>query len=206
MNPSNQKLLKGIKIFFKVVYIILIVVFAVNLLSQGIVLFLGKEQISVLSVFHTIQHPDITMKFAGKAVQPEMLFGIGAVVIKGVPLYIKISNSLSVLIGLFLFILILRTIRLIIKSIDQNDVFSMLNAQRLKRAGFLLLAELIITESVTLINSFSIQRIGSSDLASLIGLIAGKASGSLIAIVFIFFMAAVFKIGVNMQEENQSFV
>ena len=206
MNPSNQKLLKGIKIFFKVVYIILIVVFAVNLLSQGIILFLGKEQISVLSVFHTIQHPDITMKFAGKAVQPEMLFGIGAVVIKGVPLYIKISNSFSVLIGLFLFILILRTIRSIIKSIDQNDVFSMLNAQRLKRAGFLLLAELIITESITLINSFSIQGIGSSDLASLIGLIAAEASGSLIAIVFIFFMAAVFKIGVNMQEENQSFV
>lgn len=206
MNPSNQKLLKGIKIFFKVVYIILIVVFLVNLLSQGILLFLDKGHHSVLSLFYTMQQPGITMEIAGKAEQPEILFGIGAVVIKEVPVFMKVSNSLSMLIGIFLFILILRTIQAIITSIDQNDVFSMLNAQRLKRAGFLLLIELLLTDSITLVNSFSIQAIDSSDLGALIGMIVGEASGTLIAIVFIFFMAAVFKIGVNMQEENQSFV
>jgi hypothetical protein len=206
MNLSNQKLLKGIKIFFKAIYILLIVVFCFNLLSQVILLFSDKEPPSTLTVIHVIEKPDVTMNIAGKAVQPELMVGMGAVLIKGVPTLMKVSNVLVILIALFIYILILRTIRSIIKSIDQNEVFSLLNAQRLKKAGYLLLIELILSYTITLINSFAIQSFNAASLGSFIGVAVGEASGHFVAIVFVFFIAAVFKIGVNMQEENQSFV
>jgi len=205
MNPMNQKLYNGINIFFKVMYIFLIVVFCINFLSQVALLFMDK-QASVLSVFYVIQKPDITLNMAGKILQPDTLFGIGAVFVKGTPVGIKICNSLSLLIALFIYILILRIIRSIIKSIAQNDVFSLLNAGRLKKIGFLMLIELVLSYSVTIINSFSIQTFNQSSIASCIGMMVGEASSYLIAIAFTFFIAAVFKIGVNIQEENQSIV
>jgi hypothetical protein len=206
MNLSNQKLFKGIKIFFKVAYIFMIVIFCVNILSQGVFLFSNTEHVSTLSIFQAMEKPDITMNIAGKAVQPEAIFGIGGIVIKGVPTLMKVSNAVSMLIGLFLFIIILKTIRSIIKSIGQGEVFSMLNAQRLKKTGILLLINLVFSYSVTLMNSFSIQTFSTSSIVSFIGMVIGEASGDILAIVFIFFVAAIFKIGVNIQEENQSFV
>jgi hypothetical protein len=206
MNLSNQKLFKGIKIFFKVAYIFMIVVFCVNILSQGVLLFSKKEQVATLSIFQAMEKPEITMNIDGKAVQPEAIFGIGAIVIKGVPTLMKISNALSMLIGLFIFIIILRTIRSIIKSISQGEVFSMLNAQRLKKTGILLLINLAFSYSVTLMNSFSVQTFSTSSIVPFIGMVIGEAAGDILAIVFIFFVAAIFKIGVNIQDENQSFV
>jgi hypothetical protein len=206
MNLSNQKLLKGIKIFFKVMYIFMIVVFGINLLSQVLLIPIDKGHLSGLTIFQVIEKPNITVKIDGKAVQPELMVGTGAIMSKGVPIFMKVCNSLSLLIGLFIYILVLKTIRSIIKSVEQNEVFSMLNAQRLKKTGFLLLINLILEYTTALFNSISIQSFNPSGLGAFIGLIVGEASGCLIAIVFIFFMAAVFKIGVNIQEENQSFV
>lgn len=206
MNPMNQKLFNGINLFFKVMYIFLIVVFCINVLSHITMFLLNKQDLSILSILHAIQNPDITMNVAGKAAKPESLYGIGAVIIKGVPTFMRVCNSLSVLIGLFIYILILRIVRSIIKSIAQNDVFSLLNAQRLKKIGFLLLIGLVLSYTVVIINSISMQVIDKQSLATCIGMIVGEASANLIAIAFTFFIAAVFKIGVNMQEENQSIV
>ncbi len=184
----------------------MIVVFCVNILSQGALLFSHKEHVSSLSIFQVMEKPDITINISGKAVQPEAIFSIGGMVIKGVPTLMILSNAISMLIGLFLFIIILRTIQSIIKSIGQGEVFSMHNAQRLKKTGILLLINLVLSYSVTLMNSFSVQTFSTSTIGPFIGMVIGEAAGDILAIVFIFFVAAIFKIGVNIQEENQSFV
>jgi hypothetical protein len=134
------------------------------------------------------------------------LCGAGAIIIKGVPTVLKVSNTMLLFISLFIYILILRILRSIIKSIDQNDVFSILNARRLKKIGYLLLTNMILSYSIALINSLSFQSFDAYSIGVFIGLIIGEASGYLIAIAFTFFIAAVFKIGVNIQEENQSIV
>jgi hypothetical protein len=207
MNSSNQNLLKGIKIFFKAVYIILIAVFCLVFLSQLVLLIpLNREQIGALSIVHILNKPDITMHLSGKDVQPETLIGLGAVIIKGVPAGLKVANALYILTAIFVYILIIRQIRLILSSVEKNEVFSLNNARRLKNTGFLLLINLVLTYSMTYINSLAIHSIDATSIVSCLGMILGEAIGYIIAIVFTFFMAAVFRLGLNLQEENQSFV
>lgn len=206
MNQPDKNLLNGIRIFFQVMYVLLIIVFSVNVISQ-VLLLLGNElQISTLTVIQVIENPDITMNIGGQNIQPQAMFSMGAIIAKGIPALLKISNALTIMIALAIYILVLRTIRTIIRSVYQGEVFSLQNAQRLKKTGFLLLAELVITYTVTLINSISLHTFNPSNTATFVGMIVGDAFSSLIAIAFIFFLASIFKIGVNIQEENQSFV
>ncbi|MFO7369643.1 MAG: DUF2975 domain-containing protein [Bacteroidales bacterium] len=206
MNQPNKNLLNGIRIFFQVMYVLMIIVFSVNVITQ-VLLLLGNElQISTLTVIQVIENPDITMNIGGHNVQPQAMFSMGAIIAKGVPVPMKISNAVTIMIALVIYILVLRTIRTIIRSVYQGEVFSLQNAQRLKKTGFLLLAELVITYTMTLINSISLHTFDSSNIATFIGMIVGDAASSLIAIAFIFFLASIFKIGINIQEENQSFV
>lgn len=206
MNQPNKNLLNGIRIFFKVIYIFLIIVLCINVISQVLFLFGNNLQISSLPVIQVIENPDITVNIAGNDVQPQTMLSMGAIIAKGVPVPMKISNALTMILALVIYILVLRTIQSIIRSAYQGDVFSMQNAQRLKRTGFLLLAELVISYTITLANSISLHTFDSSNIAIFIGMIVGDSASSLIGIAFIFFLASIFKIGINLQEENQSFV
>lgn len=206
MNQPNKNLLKGIRIFFQVMYILLIIVFCIHVTTQIFNFGNNDLQICSLPVIQAIENPDITVNIGGNNVQPKSMFSMGAIIANGIPLPMKISNAIATMMALFIYILVLRTIRSIIKSVYQGEVFSLQNAWRLKKTGFLLLTEVAITYTMTLINSISLHTFSSSSTAAFIGMIFGDAASSLIAIAFIFFLASIFKIGINMQEENQSFV
>lgn len=206
MNQPDKNLLRGIRIFFQVMYILLIIVLCVNVTTQLLFFFGNELHISSLPVIQVLENPNITVNIAGKDVQPQTMFSMGAIIAKGVPVPMKISNALAIIIALVIYILVLRTIRSIIRSVYQGEVFTMQNALRLKRTGFLLLAELVITYAITLVNSISLHTFDSSSTATFIGMIVGDSASSLISVVFIFFIASIFKIGINIQEENQSFV
>lgn len=206
MNQPNKNLLRGIRIFFQVMYILLIIVFCINLLIQGIFLLGNQDQIGTLPIIQAIQNPDITVNIGGNDVQPERMICMGGIMMKGIPFYLKISNALAIMFALVIYITVLRTIRTIIRSVYQSEVFTIQNARRLKRIGFMLLAELVISYTITLFNSISFETFDSSNIATLIGMLVGDASIYLISIAFIFFLASIFKIGINIQEENQSFV
>jgi hypothetical protein len=206
MNSSDQSLLKGIRIFFKTVYIVLIVFYCIIVLSQGLLYIVDTEKIASLSILYQFHEPAVSLSLGGEVKEPVMLLGMGAVVMKDIPLSLRISNTLLMLAGMFLYILIIRTIRLIIRSMDNNEVFSLKNARYLKHIGLFLVANLVLTYAVSLSNSLALHSFDGSNIASLLGFIVGDALGYIIAIVFIFFMAAVFRIGVSIQEENRSFV
>lgn len=206
MNQPNKNLLRGIRIFFQVMYILLIIVFCINVTAQIFYLVGNDLQICSLPVIQVIENPDIIVNIGGNNVQPQTMYSMGAIIAKGVPVPMKISNAISIMMALVIYIIVLRTIRSIIRSVYQDEVFSMKNAWRLKKTGFLLLAEVVITYTMTLINSISLHTFNASSTATFIGMMFGDAASSLIAIAFIFFLASIFKIGINMQEENQSFV
>lgn len=206
MNQPDKNLLKGIRIFFQAMYILLIIFFCIHLLIQGTFLLGNQDQSSTLSIVQAKQNPDITVNIEGNDVQPEIIMCMGAIMIKGVPLYLKISNAFAIIFALVVYILVLRTIRAIIRSVYQSEVFTIQNARRLKRIGFLLLADLVISYTMTMVNSISFETFDSSYIAAFIGMIIGDAFSYLISIAFIFFLASIFKIGINIQEENQSFV
>jgi len=205
MNTSDQRLLKTISIFFKVVYIIMFVFLIILLLGQGLS-FLNKDAMSIISTFHFIPQPDFPVTINGKEVQPDAIFGYGALMMHGLPAGIKILNNLLPVISLLIYMLIIRYVQVIIKSISAGEIFSIINAVRLKNIGLLLLADFIISYSFLLYNSFSFHNFEASSIGSAIGFVFAQATGYIVAIVFTFFMAAVFKIGVTLQEENQSFV
>lgn len=206
MNQPNKNLLRGIRIFFQVMYILLIIVFCVHVTTQIFYFADNDLQISTLPVIQVIENPEITVNIDGNNVQPRTIHSMGTIMTNGVSIPMKISNAIVIIMVLVIYILVLRTIRSIIKSVDQGEVFSLQNAWRLKKTGFLLLAEVAITYTMTLINSISLQTFNTSSTATLIGMMFGDAVSSLIAIAFIFFLASIFKIGIQMQEENQSFV
>ncbi|MBN1598665.1 MAG: DUF2975 domain-containing protein [Bacteroidales bacterium] len=206
MNQPNKKLIKGIKIFFKIIYIVLIVIFGIEVLSQVIILVLDKDQTGILPLIYSIDQPDLVLNILGKEVKPELLSGIGAVVVKDVPLFLKIINVLFIFTAVAIYILIIKIIRNIIKTIDQNNIFSLLNARRLKKIGFLLVANWILGYAIVYINIFTVMPLKGAAIIPAITISVTESSAQLIAIVFTFFMAAVFKIGVEMEEENKSFV
>ena len=206
MNSSDQSLLRGIRIFFKIVYIALIVFYCLIILSQGLLYIIDTEKIASLSIIHLFEEPAVSLSLGGEEKEPMMLLGVGAVVMKDIPLGMRLSNTLLIVVGMFFYILIIRTIRLIIRSMDKNEVFSLKNARYLKHIGLYLVANLVLSYAVTLSNSLALHTCTGSNIASLLGFMVGDALGYLIAIVFTFFMAAVFRIGVSIQEENRSFV
>lgn len=207
MNTYNQKLLKGIKIFFKILYIIVIIFFVFGLLSQ-IMSFLipdisGLASLPYLYVDH---EPEVNLALNGKGLIASDIFAIGIINVTDVSLIYKILSGLFSTITLFLFVVILKKVKSIIHSIEQTEVFSILNANRLKAIGWLLL--LVLAESNTIIllinpNAEEFTLMGKMMMSIML---ISDSIGMIVAIVFTFFMAAVFKIGVNMQEENQSFV
>ena len=206
MNTSNQKLLKGIKIFFKAVYIIMFVFLGLVVLSFFLLLFGEKEQVSLLTMYFSIHNPNVSLTIGGNTIQPEIIYGIGGIIAKQIPAGLNIVNMALPLISLILYFFIIRYIRSIIKSIDNSELFSLINARRLRNIGFILLIDLVVNYSVVLFNSISTQNLDSFSLGSLIGYMFSETTMSIVAIVFTFFIAAIFKIGVNMQEENKSFV
>lgn len=206
MNLQNKKLIKGISIFFKTMYIFLIVILAINVISLLPGLFVKGFDIGHITLFQVIDKPDISLNISGNQVQPEQYFGMGGYIVKGLPFYMKIVNMLNVIVSLVIYIFILKTIRTIIKTLSSNEVFSLQNARKLKNIGYLMLAELLISYTIAGINSFSVQVLSGQNLATFIGMVVGEASSYLIAIAFTFFIAAVFKIGVDIQEDNQSIV
>ena len=207
MNTSNQNLLKGIKIFFKTIYILLIIFFIINLLSNGFLLFLADEdEMGSLAMYYVGSQPDITLNLQNKEHPTELFAGFGVAMVKGIPIGIRIINTLFIMISLFIYILIVRNIRLIIKSMEVNEVFTMSNARLLRQMGWLLLIDLLLSQTICFSNSVSLNLSDPTAIGGLVGLIIGMVAGHIMAIVFTFFMAAVFRIGVNIQEENQSFV
>lgn len=206
MNTSNQKLLKGIKIFFKAVYIIMFVFLGLVVLSFFLLLFGEKEQVSLLTMYFSIHNPNVSLTIGGNTIQPEIIYGIGGIIAKQIPAGLNIVNMALPLISLTLYFFIIKYIRSIIKSIDNSELFSLINARRLRNIGFILLIDLVVNYSVVLFNSISTQNLDSFSLGSLIGYMFSETTMSIVAIVFTFFIAAIFKIGVNMQEENKSFV
>jgi hypothetical protein len=206
MNSQNKKLLTGITVFFKIIYILLIVICAVDVLSVIPGLFSKDFGVSHLTICQVINHPDVSLNIEGNSVQPDQFFGIGGYIVKGLPFKLKLMNSLNIIISLLIFIFILKTIRSIIKTLSTNEVFSHQNARRLRNIGYMLLAELLISYTIIVVNTFSVQPVKGYNLATFIGMIVGEATSYLIAIAFTFFIAAVFKIGVDIQEENQSIV
>ena len=206
MNTSNQKLLKGIKIFFKAVYIIMFVFLGLIVLSFFLLLFGEKEQVSLLTMYFSIHNPNVSLTIGGNTIQPEIIYGIGGIIAKQIPAGLNIVNMALPLISLILYFFIIKYIRSIIKSIDNSELFSLINARRLRNIGFILLIDLVVNYSVVLFNSISTQNLDSFSLGSLIGYMFSETTMSIVAIVFTFFIAAIFKIGVNMQEENKSFV
>ena len=206
MNTSNQKLLKGIKIFFKAVYIIMFVFLGLIVLSFFLLLFGEKEQVSLLTMYFSIHNPNVSLTIGGNTIQPEIIYGIGGIIAKQIPAGLNIVNMALPLISLTLYFFIIKYIRSIIKSIDNSELFSLINARRLRNIGFILLIDLVVNYSVVLFNSISTQNLDSFSLGSLIGYMFSETTMSIVAIVFTFFIAAIFKIGVNMQEENKSFV
>jgi hypothetical protein len=69
-----------------------------------------------------------------------------------------------------------------------------------------MLVSFLFSITLILINSFSLQEFDAFGMGSLVGFFFAESTGYIASIVFIFFMAAVFKIGIGMQEENKSFV
>lgn len=118
----------------------------------------------------------------------------------------KLLNALFVLSVFFIFFLIIRNIRSIIKSSEKGEVFSLVNAKKLKNISFLLLFNLVSSTSVLLFNSTSVHSFEAGAISAVIGMLFGQSLGLIVAVVFTFFIAALFKVGVNIQEENQSFV
>ena len=206
MNNSNKNLLKWIKVFFKTIYIILIVFTVLTLLSQLLSTFLSEDHFGSFPVLLTIDNPGISVNIGNKLMTPDTIAGIGGVMIHNVPLSLNIITSLLTLTTFVIFILIIRCIRRIIKSIKENEVFSLINAKRLMTIGYLLVLNLIINYSAIIIYTSHLHTLQSSNKGYAFGLIVGDSMGYIISIVFTFFIAAIFKIGVNMQEENKSFV
>ncbi|MBN1118437.1 MAG: DUF2975 domain-containing protein [Bacteroidales bacterium] len=206
MNTSNQSLLKGIKIFFKVVYIFLIVIIIINVISQSIILLVDKDHTTVLSIVDVITQPDICYTISGEETKPELVAIFGAITIKGVSPCIRTVNILGTFLNLLLFVFIINIIRNIIRSTEQSEVFTLLNARRLRNIGKILLLVVVLSFSLMIGNSLALNTLEPTNTAYILGMIFGESIGYIMAIVFTFFMAAVFKIGVNIQEENQSFV
>ncbi len=206
MNTSNKRLLTWIKVFFKTIYILLIVIALLTLLSQGITIFMDNYRFGSFPVLMSFDHPEISVQLNGDSLKPDAIFAIGGVVIKGVPPIINIINGVLTLTAMIIYILIVRSVRIIIRSIDRNEVFSLKNAGRLRTIGYLLLIDLILNYAAVYTYTTILGTIQSANKGYSVGLIVGDSLGYIIAIVFTFFMAAVFKIGVSLQEENQSFV
>ena len=206
MNNSNKSLLKWIKGFFKTIYIILIVVAGLTLLSNVLSIFLGENHFGSFPVLLTIDNPNISVNLGGNSLTPETIAGIGGIMIHDVPLSLSIITGLLTLITFAIFISIIRYIRRIIRSIEENEVFSLINAKRLITIGYLLVLNLIINYSAIIIYTSHLHTLQSANKGYAFGLVIGDSMGYIISIVFTFFIAAIFKIGVNMQEENKSFV
>jgi hypothetical protein len=206
MNTSNQRLLKGIKIFFKALYVIMIILLILTTLSYGVLLLSKEADLSVITSAFTIEHPTMDLKIDCEGLKIQEVSGIGAVIMTGAPFSLKLINSLYLIIVLFIYVIMIRIIRSIIRTIDTNEIFSLKNAHRLRNIGLFLLLSLILNFTLLTINTSLLFSVRGTGLSGVIGGIGGESSAQLVSMVFVFFMAAVFKIGANIQEENQSFV
>jgi len=205
MNTSNRRLLKAIRIFFQVVYGLVILFIVLTFLG----LFLTNndtDKSGIISSYIVIKDPALNLHHQGTILKSEMVYGFTGVLVHNLPVTLKIINVLAPLISFAFYILILICIRGIIRSASRNEVFSLANARRLKNIGFLLLVNLVISYFVIFYNTFTLQKLESFGLGSMFGMVLAEGTGMIVAIVFTFFMAALFKIGVSLQEENQSFV
>ena len=205
MKASNQKLFNRTRGFFKVMYILVIVFIVLSALSKAF-LIITRTGIDSYPVLYGSENPTIGININGEIVNPISFYGFGAIIVKDSPTWLTTINAIFLLIAMFIFLIIIRSIRSIIKSITENEVFSMENARRLKIIGFLILIRLILSYADITIASNYFNSYDSKSIAGLIGFFIGDSAGYIVAMVFVFFIAAIFKIGVSMQEENKSFV
>ena len=205
MNPANKKLLKGIKIFFKTLYIVTLIFFIFSSLG-AIPILINKSGTGPIPIVFIEEQPDLNLEINGKPIEAADLSTIGIVEVTGAPFGIRFFSIMLSLSTIFCFVIILRKIRLIIKSISQNELFTLENAARLRIMGWLLLVAFLASNAMLLFLNINSVEFTFKGKFMAFSMIFGDSVGYLVAMVFIFFMAAVFKIGVNMQEENKSFV
>ena len=187
------------------IYILVILFVVFTVLSKAI-LIIGRTGIDSFPVLYGSENPSIEINLNGEIVNPVSFYGFGAIIVKDSPAWLTTINGIFLLLAMFIFLIIIRSIRSIIKSITENEVFSMENARRLKSIGFLILIHLILSYITIAITSNYFNSYDSQSIAGLIGFLIGDSAGYIVSMVFIFFIAAIFKIGVSMQEENESFV
>ncbi len=205
MKTSNDKLIKGTKNFFKVIYVLLFVFIGITVLSQ-VSMLVGKTGFGSFPVIVGADNPEISFLANGETINPKSIFCIGAFTMNGAPTRLVLMNTVFMIVVFIVYIFIIRNIRAIIRSMEESKIFSLKNAHRLKNIGFLLLVHLILSHADVFIISSYFNSFNSTNIGGLVGFVIGESAGSIIAIVFTFFIAAVFKIGVSLQEENQSFV
>jgi len=113
---------------------------------------------------------------------------------------------MAIIIKTILIILIISIIRKIIGTIRNNNLFSEINANRLRKIGYILLVNFLLCELKVFIFSIYFGSYDIKNISYYLGYVTGGSLGYVLLIVFTFFIAAVFRIGVSIQTENESFV
>lgn len=206
MKTSNPKKIKNIRNFFEIMYYLFIGILSISVITEIVKIFTGKFKVGSFPMFFMNNNPGISLHANGLDIIPKSLSGFVSVSLTEAPISMSIISFAAMIIKTSLIILMIYIIRKIIETVGNNNLFSEVNASRLRKIGDLLLADFLIGTFKVFIFSLYFGSFDMTNLSYFLGYMIGNSLDYLLVIVFIYFIAAIFRIGVSMQEENQSFI
>lgn len=206
MKSSNLKKIKDIGDFFTGMYYFFIGLLAISVVVDIVKIFTGKFNTRPFPMMFKSLESGASLHANGLEIIPRSFSGVIVVSLTEAPISMSIISSIAIIVKTILIIFMISIIRNIIGTIKNNNLFSEINANRLKKIGYILLANFLLSILKEFIFSMYFGSFHIKDLGYYLGYLTGSSLAYILVIIFIFFIAAIFRIGVSIQAENESFV
>lgn len=208
MNAYNRILLTSISTFFRVAFILLIILLLIYMILDVVQIFFPVTIKGIgMPFFFLSTSLGINVSIGQKEYAALAMAGQGMIVLKESPLVVPSINYLSSLIVLAFYLFIVRNVKLIVKSLKTNDIFTLINPKRFRNIAFLMLSSYLLNLVYQLIfNLYLKNSFHSTDIKLADWYVMDYQIGLIVSILFMFFISAVFKVGTDIAEENKSFI